>query len=103
MSDILDQDRQRAGRASLHPSSVWQALDAEAAAWARDTDVAAWIARMTPDPKTREHLHRMFRLCFAEGAYRGAMNVIDGKSLQDSIEAARDEGLRAKGGGDGAS
>jgi len=98
MSDILDQDRQRAGRASLHPSSVWQALDAEAAAWARDTDVAAWIARMTPDPKTREHLHRMFRLCFAEGAYRGAMNVIDGKSLQDSIEAARDEGLRAKGG-----
>ncbi len=103
MSDILDQDRQRAGRASLHPSSVWQALDAEAAEWARDTDIAAWIARMATDPKTREHLHRMFRLCFAEGAYRGAMNVIDGKSLQDSIEAARDEGLRAKGGAGDAS
>lgn len=74
---------------SIHPSFVLQALDAEADAWARETGLAGMVARMSGDPATRQVLMRFARQCFAEGAYRGALNAIDRKPLSASIDEAR--------------
>lgn len=73
---------------SRHPDFLQQALDAEAELWARETDVAGWIARIAEGEENREGLLRLAKLCFVEGAYRGALNVIDKKSLEESIAEA---------------
>ena len=70
---------------AMHPSAALAAFDAEAAKWAEETNLAGMIAKMSSDPFTRKKLDDFARLCFVEGCYRGACNVIDRKSLDDSI------------------
>lgn len=71
---------------SLLPSALIAALDAEAEVWFGETDMAATIAHMSSDERSRQKLADFNRLCFVEGAYRGAMNVINGKTLQESLD-----------------
>lgn len=78
-----------ADRPILHPATLSAALDGEAEAWAVETDLAGWVARLSSDPATRTKLMQICKQMFAEGVYRGALNVIDGKSLAESILAGR--------------
>src|SRR5690349_8093189 len=70
------------GTVTLHPAAVLAALDAAADEWARENGIAAQIARKTSDPGSRDWLLRWSKQCFAEGALRGVLNVIDGRPLE---------------------
>ncbi len=69
----------------LKPETILAACDAEAEVWAAETDLAGMVAKMTSDPRSAEKLIGFAKMCFVEGVYRGATNVIDGKSLAESI------------------
>jgi hypothetical protein len=56
----------------IFPPTLMAILDEEADAWAEETNIAAWIAQLASDERTREKLDSIMRLCFVEGAYRGA-------------------------------
>lgn len=68
-----------ADNVTLHPAAVLTALDAEADAWAAETNLASTVNRMSEDPHIRDILNRFARQCFAEGAYRGAMRATSNK------------------------
>lgn len=72
---------------TLHPAAVLAALDAEADAWAAETNLASTVNRMSEDPHTRDILNRFARQCFAEGAYRGAMRATSNKAQTIPITA----------------
>lgn len=74
---------------TIHPATVQRAIDAEADAWAVRTDLAGWVARMSPpDEKVRSALTRFAKQCFGEGFYEGACAIAQNKSLQESLQMA---------------
>jgi len=76
-------------RVTMLPYAVQAACDAEAALWATETKLEAWLANFTSEPRQLAKLKQIAMQCFSEGAYRGALNVIDGKPIQTSILEAR--------------
>ena len=81
-----NEERNEGGRVTILPTALWRALDAEAEIWAKETDIASWVAKMSPDARSREKLKAIVSLCFEEGFYRGALAAKDGRSINDSLE-----------------
>lgn len=74
---------------TIHPATVQRALDAEADAWAIRTDLAGWIAQMSPpEENNRAALMRFAKQCFSEGFYEGGCAAARNKSLQESLQMA---------------
>lgn len=79
---------------TIHPAALQRALDAEAEAWARRTDLADWVEQMTPrgNDKSRELLARFAKQCFSEGFWEGGLAAHRGLTLDESLQKAAKPG-----------